>query len=119
MKKQILFGLVVGLWSLTSIVSAQTTRAHRGTASAPVGHNAKPFGENIVKPSSQLLFLTSETGKKIASNFPPLAGYLAGMGIQVQPNPSGAAPLTPHQVSGLMFQENIPCDAPAGALFNL
>jgi hypothetical protein len=66
MKKEIVVGLVGGLLSLTSIVSAQTTRAHPGTASAPDAHNTAPLRDSVVKPSSQLLFLVSETGKKIA-----------------------------------------------------
>jgi len=43
MKKEIFVGLVGGLLSLTSIVSAQTTRAHPGTASAPAAHNTAPL----------------------------------------------------------------------------
>src|SRR3977135_502543 len=112
MNKKVFVGLVGSLFSLTSIVSAQTTRANTGAPSAPDAHTTTPFHESVAKPSSPLLFLASETGKKIASNFPPLAGYLAGMGIKIEPSEGAATPLAAHQGSGLIFQDNIPCDAP-------
>jgi hypothetical protein len=69
--------------------------------------------------STALLFLTSDTGKKVAANFPPLAGYLAGMGLNIPHADVTESPALVSQARLSAFQNGIPCNAPAGALFNL
>src|SRR5436305_13549745 len=85
MSRLILAGIVAGFFSLGSMASGQTLRAQTAPTSAPIAHTGAPFHRNVAKPSSPLLFLTSDIGKKIASKFSPLAGYLSGMGVDVQP----------------------------------
>ena len=120
MKKRQCIGLMASLWLLGGMVSAQV---------APSANSSVSLRKVVTVPSRPLMFLTSETGKKIAAGFPPLAGYLAGMGINVQPGDSAATRLLPDAVPSVIsqdkifqanaFPDNAPCNAPAGALFNL
>src|SRR5258708_35456498 len=75
--------LIASLLSLSSVVSAQATGSNPSPASPSVADRSTHLHNVIIAPSSSLRFLTSEAGKKIAAGFPPLAGYLAGMGINV------------------------------------
>jgi len=121
-------GYVARLLLLSCTVSAQTALPNPQPGSVPgslrAPYNPAPFQNTAATPSHTLLFLTSATGKKMAANFPPLAGYLSGMGVKVPPasntTPGWAAP-QPNAVvfQDKIFQGNIPCNTPAGALFNL
>ena len=82
-------------------------------------YSASPFQAFRARPSRTLEFLTSETGKTMASRFQPLAGYLAGMGMIVVPAADTNAPVKPARSVVPMIQNSIPCNAGAGALFNL
>jgi len=75
--------LIASLLSLSPVVSAQTTSSNPSPASPPMADRSTHLHNVIIAPSSSLRFLTSEAGKKIAAGFPALAGYLAGMGINV------------------------------------
>ena len=116
--------LIASLLSLSPVVSAQTTSSNPSPASPSVADRSTHLHNVIIAPSSSLRFLTSEAGKKIAAGFPPLAGYLAGMGINVpaadgppENSQAQSSPADFHQTRTLGVSD--PCDAPAGALFNL
>ncbi len=116
--------LIASLLSLSSVVSAQATGSNPSPALPSMADRSTHLHNVIIAPSSSLRFLTSEAGKKIAAGFPPLAGYLAGMGIKV-PAADGPAEDLQAQPSPATFPQtrtpgvSDPCDAPAGALFNL
>ena len=116
--------LIASLMSLSPMVFAQATSSNPSSASPPVADRHTPLRNAIIAPSSSLRFLTSEASKKIAAGFPPLAGYLAGMGINVpavdgplENSQAQSSPADFHQTRTLGVSD--PCDAPAGALFNL
>jgi hypothetical protein len=117
-------GLIASLLSLSGLALAQATRSNPGPASVRAADSPTRSRNVVTAPSSSLRFLTSESGKKIAAGFPPLAGYLAGMGIKVRPadgpaahSPAQPSPAVSRQAN--VLQANAACDAPAGALFNL
>src|SRR5260370_16690139 len=116
--------LMASLLPLRSVVSAQATGTNPSPALPSMADRSTHLHNVIIAPSSSLRFLTSEAGKKIAAGFPPLAGYLAGMGINV-PAADGPAEDLQAQPSPATFPQtrtlgvSDPCDAPAGALFNL
>jgi hypothetical protein len=124
MKKAGCGGLIVSLLSLSGMISAQATSSNPHPASVRRADSPAPSGKVVIAPSTSLRFLTSEAGKKIAAGFPPLAGYLAGMGINVRSTdgPADYSPAPPGSAVHLranVLQANAACDAPAGALFNL
>jgi len=116
--------LIASVMFLSPVVSAQATSSNPNPSSPSVADRSAHLHNAIIAPSSSLRFLTSEAGKKIAAGFPPLAGYLAGMGINV-PAADGPAEDLQAQPSPATFNQtrtpgvSDPCDAPAGALFNL
>jgi hypothetical protein len=124
MKKARCVRLIASLLSLSGIAGAQATTSNPSPASLRAADGAALLRKFVIAPSSSLRFLTSETGKKIAAGFPPLAGYLAGMGINIRPadDPTADSPAQPNPAVILQpnnFEANAPCDAPGGALFNL
>src|SRR5260370_22104663 len=116
--------LIARLLSLSPVVSTQTTSSNPSPASPSVADRSTHLHNVIIAPSSSLRFLTSEAGKKIAAGFPPLAGYLAGMGINV-PVADGPAEDSQAQSSPAVLPQTQtlgvinPCDAPSASLFNL
>src|SRR5260370_40373486 len=116
--------LMASLLPLRSVVSAQATGSNPSPESPSMADRSTHLHNVIIAPSSSLRFLTSEAGKKIAAGFPPLAGYLAGMGIYV-PAADGPAEDLQAQPSPASFPQtrtlavSDPSDAPPAALFNL
>lgn len=78
-----------------------------------------PFRNLKARPSQALQFLTSGMGRKMASHFPALAGYLRGMGINVPSAARGGVASWVAPSLSPVRQSRIPCNAAAGALFNL
>ena len=122
MKKGRCAGLIASLLFLSGMVSAQVVASNLGPASVRTVAGPTALQKAVVAPSNSLQFLTSDTGKKIAAGFPPLAGYLAAMGINVRPA-DGATTKGAHSVAqanpAVLFAADAPCDAPGGGLFNL
>src|SRR5258708_35571405 len=75
--------LIASVMFLSPVVFEQATSSNPNPPSPSVADRSTHLHNAIIAPSSSLRFLTSEAGKKIAAGFPPLAGYLAGMGINV------------------------------------
>jgi hypothetical protein len=81
-------------------------------------YNPPPFQRNAVSPSGPVLFLLSPQGKRMAARHPNVAGLMKSWGMNL-PSPPPPTELLRTSLPAVSLPPKRPCDAAAGALFNL
>src|SRR5258708_6943911 len=81
-------------------------------------YNPPPFQHNAVSPSGSVMFLLSPQGKRMAARHPNVVGLMKSWGVKLSSPPPPTESLRTN-VPSVSLPPGRPCDAAAGAFFNL